>query len=281
MSMRGPGLLLLLAHVVAVQSCGPPPPCCGPPPSLDCCRVPDINVTVTDKGLEVQCPESVCGFVNEELDPAPCGCTWENEYTLSWSDSRIGPCLYTNVEDGDKLVRGTVRWWTLGCMGHVDVVVRIVLQPDERDVFIDYPSFEYNKQVGVASGFAALARGGSDDDIPQADKSNMFFEVIMEEPVTGVHMEVTGCDLDILDSGAPDAFLLTTYTNITYNTSYADPNGEVIEYTAFMDDRYYSPYQRIRCTYALFNGTTTLDTFTHAQSYMIVNPFDEGVIVSR
>lgn len=273
-------LFLSILWWTSVSACGPPPPCCGPPPSLDCCRAPDVNATVTLSGVQVDCPGAVCGFVNEELDPAPCGCTWRNTHIMPWSDGRIGKCLYVDQEDKDQVIRGTVRWWTMGCMGHVDIILRIVLDPDMRDVFITYPIFEYRRQVGVHSGFAALARSGSSDEIPQAGKSDMFFEVVMDEPEVGVHMEITSCDIDILDSGSDDAFVLTTYENIAFNTSYADPNGEKAEYRAFMDEQYYSPYQRVRCLYALFNGTTTLDTFTHAQSYMLVNPFDDGVVVN-
>ena len=271
-------VLLLFAIIFSARACGPPPPCCGPPPALDCCRPPDVNASITLDGVVFHCPEAVCGFVNEELDPAPCGCTWTGDYELQWSDGRIGACLYADTDDADQVIRGTVRWWTLGCVGHVDVILRLVLEPDLRDVFVEYPTFEYNKQVGVHSGFAALARSGSEDEIPQAGKSDMFFEVVMDEPEVGVHMEIMACDVDILDSGASDAFVLTTYENITFNTSYADPNGEKAEYEAFMDTLYYSPYQRVRCTYALFDGTPTLDTFTHGQSYMLVNPFDNGVI---
>jgi len=272
------GLFWVILTCASVSACGPPPPCCGPPPTHDCCKAPNINTTVTLEGVDIHCPHAVCGFVSEELDPAPCGCTWSDTYHLKWSDDRIGKCLYVDEEDKDQIVRGTVRWWSRGCIGHVDIILRLVLEPDIRDVFITYPVFEYNKQVGIHSGFAALARSGSEDDIPQAGKSDMFFEVVMDEPEVGVHMEITSCDIDILDSGAQDAFVLTTYTNISFNTSYADPNGEIAEYRAFMDNRYYSPFQRVRCLYALFNGTTTLDTFTHAQSYMLVNPFDTGVI---
>jgi len=270
-------LLLLVGYVGA---CGPPPPCCAPPPSLDCCRPPVINVTATTDHVEVTCPHAVCGFVNEELDPAPCGCTWTGTYVLKWADRRIETCLYSDMDDKDKIIRGTIRWWTMGCMGHVDVVLRIVLKEDVRDVFISYPIYEYEKQVGVHSNYAALARAGSSDEIPQAEKSDMFFEVVMDEPEVGVHMEITSCDVDILDSGLVDAFVLTTYEDIDFNVSYADPNGEKATYRAFMDDRYYSPFQRVRCTYAMFNGTTTLDTFTHSRSYMLVNPFDSGVLTS-
>ena len=274
--MRGLTLLLLLA---SASACGPPPPCCDPPPSLDCCVPPDINITATTQHVEIMCPDAVCGFVREELDPAPCGCTWSGDYILRWTDRRLQTCLYTDQDDKDQIIRGTVRWWTMGCMGHVDVILRIVLEEDFRDVFITNPEFEYTRQVGVHSSYVALARAGSYDEIPQAGKSDMFFEVVMDEPEVGVHMEITSCDIDILDSGEPDAFVLHVYENISYNVSYADPNGERATYRAFMDDIAYSPFQRVHCEYAMYNGTTTLDTFSHSKSYMLVNPYDSGVVV--
>lgn len=273
------GLLVVLMGVVA-SACGPAPPCCGPPPSIDCCRPPEINATVALSSIEFQCPDAVCGFVNEELDPAPCGCTWTGQYNLEWQDKRISQCFYTDEEEGEQIIRSTIRWWTRGCMGHVDIIIRVLLQPDMRDVFVSYPTFEYTKQIGLHSGYVALARSGSEDDIPQAEKSDMFFEVIMDEPEIGVHMEITECDVDILDSGSADSIVLTTYENISFNVTYADPNGERAEYKAFMDTLYYSPFQRVRCVYAMFNGTTTIDTFTHSKSYMLVNPFDDGIITS-
>lgn len=273
-------VLLLLLCFTSVSACGPPPPCCGPPPSLDCCKPPEINATITPKGVDVSCPDATCAFVNEELDPSPCGCTFTHNYTLDWSDARIGQCLYTEKDDDDQVLQGTIRWWSYGCMGHVDLVLRIRLREDMRDIFIDYPEFECHEQVGVHTGYVALAKTGSNDDIPQAEVSDLYFEVTMEEPIVGVHMEITSCDVDILDSGASDAVLLTTYENINYNVSYADPNGERATFRAFMDSQYYSPYQRVRCVYAMFNGTTSLDTFSHSQSYMLVNPFDSGVIQS-
>ena len=272
--MRGFLLLLLASGAFA---CGPAPPCCGPPPDTTCCVVPELNTSIHHHGVVVHCPHAVCAWVNEELDPAPCGCTWTGEKMLPWTDGRIGRCMYVDKEDKDHIIRGTVRWWTQTCMGHFDVVVRIQLEEDTRDVFVSYPTFEYNRDVGIHSGYAALARSGSEDLIPQAGVSDMFFEVIMEEPKVGVHMEIQQCDIDILDSGADDAFLLTTYEDIEVNITYAEPNGERCSYEAFMDGRYYSPFQRLRCTYALFNGTTTVDTFTHERSYMLLDPFDNGV----
>jgi len=270
--------LLLLCSMAA--ACGPPPPCCGPPPPDECCVEPDINVTATMDGIVVECPNAVCAFVREELDPAPCGCTWQGSQHVPWFDGRIGPCIDIDQEDKDKLLRLTVRWWSQYCMGHVDVVLRLVIMPDVRDIFISYPSYEHCKVESVHVEYTASARAGSYDDVPQAEKSDMFFEVVMDEPETGVHMEITSCDIDILDGGTADAEVLTTYTNIDVNISYAEPNGEIAVYRAFMDDIAYSPFQRLICHYGMFNGTTTVDTFTHERSYMIVNPFDSGVIYS-
>lgn len=268
--MRGWIIFLLLGIVHA----------CLEPRSYDCCREPHINATIGSEGIRVHCPGATCAWVHEELAPTLCGCEWTGTDVVKWSDGRLDACIRSDTDDSDFVLRGVVRWWKDECMGHVELLLRIVLEPDVRDLFMAYPTFEYVKQEGVHTGYKALVRAGSLDDVPQAGKSDMFFEVIMDEPEVGVHLEITQCDLDILDSGTSEACLLKTYENISFNATYADPNGERAVYRAFMDDEYYSPFQRIRCAYALFNGTTTIDTYNHEKSYMLVHAFDHNVIVN-
>lgn len=263
-------LLLLLACARA----------CLEPRSYDCCREPAINATVGSAGLRVACPGATCAFVSHELARTSCGCEWTGDTAVPWSDGRFDSCIRSDAEDADLVLRGVVRWWSGECMGHVEVILRVVVEPDARDLFMTYPSFEYVTQVGLHSGYHVLVRAGSYDDVPQAGQSDMFFEVIMDQPEVGVHLRILQCDLDILDKGTADACLLKTYENISFNASYAHPNGEVAVYRAFMDDEFYSPFQHVRCSYALFNGTTTLDTYRHEKSYMLVHGFDHSVMVN-
>ena len=244
------------------------------------CIPPTVDIQYATTGLKVTCGKNIeCAWVAHELQTCTCGETWTNQLTLPWRSSVFKKCFH--LEKNNSLVaKGTIRWWTNVCMGHTVFDIEIIPMTDSKRVFIDFHHLEYKTVVSSIHHYIAYARSGSEDPVPQAEKSTMFFECIMKQAYTGVHMEILSCDLEILSSGYANAEILTTYHNIQYVSEYAEPNGERISFTAFMDDQFYSPWQRIMCTYALFNGTSSIETFYHNSSYMILNPFDSGVIHS-
>lgn len=244
------------------------------------CIPPTVDVQYSEEGLHVACGVDIeCAWVAHELQTCTCGETWTNHHTLPWQSPIFQQCFHMQ-KNTSLVAKGTIRWWTNVCMGHASVDIEIIPMPDSKKVFIDFHHLEYETVVSAVHHYVAYARSGSEDPVPQAQKSIMFFECIMKQAYVGVHMKILSCDLEILSSGYANADILTTYHNIQYVSEYADPNGERISFTAFMDDQFYSPWQRIMCTYALFNGTSSVETFHHNSSYMILNPFDSGVIHS-
>ena len=245
------------------------------------CPTPPINITYTDTGLVMDCTENAtCAWVRSEIESCTCGKQWSNTSHMLWQDPRFKECTTTKQYEDYANVHGIIRWWYGSCMGHYLVNLKFILEPTFRDIYMTFEEINIDHYVIVETsvGIFAKAKSGSEDEIPIAGKSEMFFECVLNKTTTGVHMEIMSCDIEILESGKTDAEILRTLTNIQVNTSYADPNGERATYRAFMDDDYYSPWQRLLCTYALFNGTTSIEQFSHNKSYMLLNPFDTGII---
>ena len=246
------------------------------------CDVPNITIQSEFTGIYIDCGENVqCTFVEKELDTCSCGKIWSDIDIVPWNDPRLSRCFHIQ-QNTETQLQGIIRWWHQTCMGHQHIDLTIQLLPDQRNVFMNYSVIAYEEIKAQCNNYTIYIQSGSEDLAPQADKSTMFFKAIMKEPYIGVHIKIIQCQLEILKSGAYDAEILTTYpTNqhaFHYNVSYAEPHGEKITYTAFMDEIYYSPWQRIMCTYGLFNGSTSLETYHHDNAYMILNPFDTGTI---
>ena len=245
------------------------------------CVAPDIRFAMDDSGITVSCGLGiVCAWVNSELSTCSCGNQWENSVRMPFRDSRLRECF--DVSFGHSLeLNGILRWWSRDCMGHETISFVVEILPSFLDVFMHYSSIVHMEEVHRHYNYTAIARSGAEGDaVAQSLKSTMFYEVTMDEVETGVHMEIDYCSLEILSSGSQDAEVLTTYfpgqSSFNYNITYAEPNGERVTYKAIMDEEYYSPWQRIMCSYTMKNGTTTMDTFQHGHSYMIYDPFDSG-----
>lgn len=244
------------------------------------CVPPDIVFVLDDRGVTVRCPVGVvCGWVSSELSTCTCGDTWQLSGWTPFEDPRMRECFQATFGHSLKL-DGILRWWSRDCMGHETVSFVVDVEPSFLDVFMHYSSIVHMEEVHRHYNYTAIARSGAEGNaVAQSLKSTMYYEVTMDEYVKGVHMEIDSCSLEILSSGASDSEVLTTYYpggTFNYNITYADPNGERVSYRAIMDEEYYSPWQRIMCSYTMKNGTTTMDTFQHGHSYMIYDPFDSG-----
>ena len=248
------------------------------------CIVPNITVEPSFTGIYIDCGQHIdCAWVERELDTCSCGKTWSDVDIITWDDSRLTRCFHIEKNQNTE-IHGIIRWWSDSCMGHQHIDIDINILPDFRDTFMNYTVLQYQEVKAQCNNYTIYVSSGSEDQAPQADKSIMFFKAIMKEPYIGVHLKIIDCQLEILKSGAANAEILTTYpTNqhaFHYNISYAEPHGEIVTYKAFMDEVYYSPWQRIMCTYGLYNGSTSLETYNHNNAYMILNPFDSGIIHS-
>jgi hypothetical protein len=245
------------------------------------CLSPDIKFDIDDRGLTVSCGDGVaCAWVSSELSTCSCGNQWQSFIRLPFQDSRVRECFQVTFGHSLKL-DGILRWWSHDCMGHETVSFVVDVLPSFLDVFMHYSSIVHMEEVHRHYNYTAIARSGAEGDaVAQSLKSTMYYEVTMDDQETGVHMEIDFCSLEILSSGSADAEILTTYYpgqgSFNYNITYADPNGERVSYRAIMDEEYYSPWQRIMCSYTMKNGTTTMNTFQHGHSYMIYDPFDSG-----
>jgi hypothetical protein len=248
--------------------------------SYECSR-PDIVVSVSESGVSVNCgPRVVCSWVESELSTCSCGKVWNSPIQMQWQDIRFKECFTYNIGTLLKL-DGTLRWWSDTCMGHERVSFEVESVSSFLDVVMHYSEIVHMEEVHRYYNYSAIARSGTEGSaVAQSLKSTMYYEVTMDEFEIGVHMEIDVCTLEILSSGSSDSEILTTYHagqhSFNYNISFAEPNGERVSYKAIMDDEYYSPWQRIMCSYTMKNGTTTLDTFQHGHSYMIYDPFDSG-----
>ena len=263
MNLIWPSLIFIIATVWS---------CCNMP-----CQTPPINITYTGNGLQLDCTQNAtCAWVRNELETCTCGKQWKNDSHMTWRDPRFKQCVAIKQHDNYANLHGVIRWWTNKCMGHHFVNLKFILAPVSRHVFLSFEDVSHAHIVKTSIGIDAKAKSGSEDEIPMAGKSEMFFECVLNETMTGLHMEIISCDIDILDSGKADAEVIRTFSKIPVNTSYAEPNGEKASYTAFMDTEFYSPWQRLICLYGLYNGTTSVETFTHGKSYMLLNPFDTG-----
>tara|TARA_B110000008_G_scaffold115509_1_gene118261 strand:- start:17853 stop:18326 length:474 start_codon:yes stop_codon:yes gene_type:complete len=130
--------------------------------------------------------------------------------------------------------------------------------------------------------FRIKTMSGSLDKRPMAGSSTMFFDAYLLQNVTGVHVEITSCVVQILEGKAIDANILNEYD--VYNPSnlvHLD-NGMRMTYTAFWDGQTNSPFQRLVCDYGLFNGTASQYILHQSvnRTYMMADPNEQGVLIN-
>lgn len=267
-------LILLLNYVIAAIAHN----CCNTCECAKNCMAPNIQVDVKDIGVSMYCKNATCACVTDELDSCTYGSTWNENYIIPWNDGRWNHCLKIS-HNNPLIVEGLLRWWTPGCMGHVRVQIELEILPVFRDIYVDFNMVEYIEHTAIDNTFKICARTGSDDEKLIAGTSTLFFEVSMVSPIQGVHAEVTNCIVQVLNGPDKNDIVLSEH-NIQGSKEFINNNGQRFTYVAFWDEEVNSPFQRLMCKYALFNGTVELNMYNATRSYMIANPDETGVYYS-
>lgn len=267
--------------------------CC---PTCACgktCIAPNIEASILMDGLHLNCRAAECGCVLDELDTCTYGQTWQNKTVIAWKDQRWNSCI--RIQQHSPLrATAIIRWWHDSCIGHSIIDLNIELEPIQRDVYIDFNVIAYYEHNTIYNTFRIQTRSGSNDVRPIGGSSTMFFEAFQPFPAQGVHVEITNCTVQMLDSTNIEATVLKEYNVFDVNTIRQMPGGQRLEYQAFWDgaehhdcgatDCTNSPFQRLLCSYALFNGTDSNKTILHNQinrTYMIANPDETGVLINN
>lgn len=269
-------VLLLLLGTTVVQSCCP---------TCNChrtCHPPSIAANISLNGIEIFCPDSTCACVKDELDTCTYGGTWVGQSLITWSDARWHECI--KVTHTDPLqASAIIRWWdnAAKCMGHSILNVETQLLPVHRDVMVDFEqTILHTHDETINNAFYVRATSGCDDPRPIVGQSEMFFQIVMDPPQMGAHLQLTTCSV-ITTAGACDILDEECEVNtIPLSTDGAGPhtglfsrNNTRLTYTAFWDDATNSPYHNIQCNYAVFNGS-----YLSERSYMIADPDEHGVL---
>lgn len=250
--------------------------CCPTCACAKSCRAPDITLEVTQYGIMANCFNATCACVQDELDTCTYGNTWAGEELFPWQDNRWHECLRI-TSTSPLRVNGLLRWWENKCMGHVIVDIEIDLLPTQRDIYMSFDAISYYEHVDIYNVFRIRAKTGcQQDEHPLAGVGQLYFEVAMDPPTQGVHVEVVRCIVQATEGYDKDAPVLTEY-NVSGTKSPIE-DGERFTYTVFWDEETNSPFQRLLCTYALFNGTRTIDSSSNARTYMVANPDETGVL---
>ena len=275
-------MLLFFLIVILLFADGTGRKCCSKCTCSNRCEAPDVHATLNSSGLVVHCPQAECACVTDELDTCTYGEVWENATLFDWHDSRWRKCI--RIESVDPLeARALVRWWHGKCMGHINLHLKINLQPVSRDLFVDFNVLAFFEHDTVHNVFHIRTESGSSDERPLAGSSDMFFDAQLHSNHTGVHVEITNCTVQIIEGKSKDAAILNQRNVYDPNNLQATDKGMRMTYKAFWDDETNSPFQRLVCKYALFNGTTN-DFILHNtvnRTYMIADPNEKGVLMSE
>lgn len=245
------------------------------------CQAPAISANMTLEGLHIDCPDATCACVTDELDGCTFGGTWEDHTLVQWHDARWHRCI--QVTHADPLqATATLRWWDNAqkCMGHTILHIETQLDNVQRDVNVDFEVTQQHQHGHILPHvFYVYARSGCDDPRPIVDQSTMFFEVEMDPPQTGVHVEITSCTVQTT-AGVHGEVL----TNTSLSTDGSGPHGGLLNpqknrltYTAFWDDVSNSPFHHIMCMYAIFNGTHA-SPHASGRAYMVADPNEHGIL---
>lgn len=255
--------------------------CCSTCACAARCEAPHITASLDTDGLHIDCPNADCGCVTDELDTCTYGDMWRNSSVFRWEDPRWLKCI--RVESFEPLsARATIRWWHNKCMGHVQLHLDISLENIHRDLYMDFNVPTFFEHDHIHNVFRIKTMSGSLDKRPMAGSSTMFFDAYLLQNVTGVHVEITSCVVQILEGKAIDANILNEYD--VYNPSnlvHLD-NGMRMTYTAFWDGQTNSPFQRLVCDYGLFNGTASQYILHQSvnRTYMMADPNEQGVLIN-
>lgn len=116
----------------------------------------------------------------------------------------------------------------------------------------------------------------------------MFFEAVQPVPLQGTHVEIDGCTVQMTAGKSPNAPILNEVDVFDVNRISSVPGGQRFEYDAFWDggdgctDCSNSPFQRLVCSYAIYNGTdsSTIIHNTVNRTYRMANPDETGILVN-
>ena len=253
--------------------------CC---PTCACaarCQAPAIRATLNATGLTVYCPNAECACVTDELDTCTYGKVWTNQTEFGWKDARWHKCI--KIESLDPLsARGMIRWWHNKCIGHVQLKLDLAVTKVTRDLFVDFNVLAYFEHDTIHNVYTIRTQSGSDDDRPMAGHSEMFFEAVLTEHATGVHVAITNCTVQIIEGKSVHARVINEINVFDPNHLHSIENGMRMTYTAFWDDETHSPFQRLVCKYALYNGTAPISDGAANRTYMMADPNERGVLIN-
>ena len=252
--------------------------CC---PSCQCqphtCRAPEISATVTLSGLSINCSDSVCACVTDELDSCTYGGTWLGETLVDWTDGRWHKCIRV-VRTDPFQASAILRWWDAStkCMGHSLLNLDIRFADAQRNVYIDFErsvwhTTEFNNEfkVKATSGCEGCER-------PVAGTSTLFLNLELDPPIPGTHVAIQNCSVQTRSGETGE--VLSVFRLITegqYQNGNLNANRTRLTYIPFWDDLTNSPFQHLNCDWAILNGTTG----TTERAYMILDPKEQGVLV--
>lgn len=267
-------LFPVIAHGFCYM-CPPPRP---PPP---CCHAPNITVNMSQIGfLDIDCANTTCGWVQTPISTQTCGCTWYGQQFISWSDPRMFSCLKVAQNPRELRFRGWIRWWSGNCLGHTEIEYDVQIVPTREDIFIHFPPCEYyvdeiNTRIEIGADGAQVLVDG---------QTNLTFTVTLTNSTLQAHAEISECFIDVLENPdePDDGNILRIIPSSEFPTNdftitYADPNGEQARFTTFIDNVTYSPWQRLRCNWNFFSGTT-VESYSHNHSFALLD-LDENVHV--
>lgn len=254
--------------------------CCSTCACAQRCQTPTIHADIDTHGLTVNCPNATCACVIDELDTCTYGGTWSDITNITWADARWHKCI--QVEHYEPfMARALIRWWHEHCIGHAILQIELDVEPVYRDLFVDFNVLAYFEHDTIYNVFRIKTMSGSNDARPMAGSSEMFFEATLLDEHTGVHVEITGCKVQIIEGKAVDAPILNEVD--VFNPSrivHVNNDTTKMTYDAFWDYDTNSPFQRLVCSYALFNGTSNVLHHTMNRTYMLANPDESGILVN-
>ena len=270
-------LVILFIPIIQAHRCCPTCAC------SQRCETPQMHTNITTQGLHIHCRDADCACVIDELDTCAYGQTWRNHTLIGWHDARWNHCI--KIEQIKNPFRATalVRWWRDKCMGHIVLDIEINTRPTTRDTYVDFNVVSFHEHTHIHNVFHIQTQSGCNDIRPMAGKSDMFFQAILTNTTANVHVEITNCVVQIIQGGETDAIVLNEKNVYDENNKISIQKGEKITYTAFWDEETNSPFQRLVCSYALYNGTfsnkTLIGNHVNSRNYKMVIPGETGITI--
>lgn len=255
--------------------------CCDKCACQQRCEAPEVHATLTPDGLRVDCADATCACVMDELDTCTYGETWTNITNIEWKDPVWNGCIQLETMEPLR-ARALIRWWNGKCMGHIRLELDIHLEPVVRDTYMDFDTIEFHEHATIYNAFKIRTVSGSEDPRPMAGSSTMYFEAVQPEPARGVHVEITDCKVQITEGKDMNAVILNEVHVFDPTRLVTVPGGMRLTYTAFWDAQTNSPFQRLVCDYALYNGTDVTNVLLHNtvnRTYRMADPNENGILV--